>query len=79
MVQLDCMQGMIAGYAASPKGQEAIRSYLLSPEGQKTLDSYLATEEGQQMAKMIVTRALAGLDLPGDVRDQVCRALDEKK
>ena len=79
MVKFDCMQGMIAGYAASSKGQEAIRSFLLSPEGQKTLDCYLATTDGQQMAKMIVTRALASLDLPGDVRDQLCRALEEKK
>jgi len=79
MVKFDPMQGMIAGYAASPKGQEAIRSFLTSPEGQKTLDTYLATAEGQQMMKLIVLRALDGLDIPADVRDHVCRALDEKK
>ena len=43
MVQLDCMQGMIAGYVSSPKGQETIRKYLSSPEGKKTIDAYLAT------------------------------------
>lgn len=43
MVQFNGMQGMIAGYIASPQGQEAIRNYLSSPEGKKTLDAYLAT------------------------------------
>jgi hypothetical protein len=78
MVQFNGMQGMIAGYIASPRGQEAIRNYLTSPEGKKTMDSYLSTPEGQDMAKLILCRALEGTNLPADVRDKVLAALEEK-
>jgi hypothetical protein len=76
---MDCMQGMIAGYIASPKGQEAIRNYLSSPEGKKTMDTYLSTPEGQDMAKLVLTRALDGTNLSADVRAQVVAALEGKK
>jgi hypothetical protein len=76
MVNLGCMQGMIAGYVSSPRGQEAIRSYLASPEGQKTLDSYLATPEGQQMAKLVLLRTIDHLDVSPDARGEIQRALD---
>jgi hypothetical protein len=79
MVQLDCMQGMIAGYIASPKGQAAIRNYLSSPEGKKTLDTYLSTPEGQDMAKLIMSRALEGTNLSADVRAKVLAAVAEKR
>jgi hypothetical protein len=78
MVRLDCMQGMIAGYVASPKGQEAIRNYLSSPEGKKTLTTYLSTPEGQETARLILSRALEGLNLPADVRARVLAAVEEK-
>jgi len=79
MVQLDCMQGMIAGYIASPKGQEAIRNYLSSPEGKKTMDTYLLTPDGQEMAKLILSRALEGTNLPAEVREKIFTAVEEKK
>jgi hypothetical protein len=79
MVQLDCMQGMIAGYIASPKGQETIRNYLASPEGKKTMDTYLSTPEGQEMARLVLSRALDGLNLPHDVKGKVLAAVEEKK
>jgi hypothetical protein len=79
MVQLDCMQGMIAGYVTSPRGQEAIRNYLSSPEGKKTINAYLSTPEGREMAQLILSRALEGLNLPADVRAQVLTAFAEKK
>jgi len=75
MVQLDCMQGMIAGYATSPKGQETIRKFLSSPEGQKTIDSYLATPEGKKMGRLLLGKVLDGLDLPVPVKDQIRTAL----
>jgi len=78
MVQLDGLQGMIAGYCASPKGQETIKKYLSSPEGQKTIDAYLATPGGQAMARLILLRALEGLDLPAAVKAEIRRALSEK-
>jgi hypothetical protein len=73
------MQGMIAGYIASPQGQEAIRNYLSSPEGQKTIDTYLSTPEGQDMARLVLSRALEGTNLSADVRGQVLAAVKEKK
>jgi hypothetical protein len=79
MVQLDCMQGMIAGYVSSPKGQEAIRTYLSSPEGKKTMETYLATPEGQETARLVLSRALDGLNLPAEVRLLVLAAVEEKK
>jgi len=77
MVHLDCIQGMIAGYATSPKGQEAIRKFLASPEGQKTIDSYLATPEGKKMSRLLLGKALDCLDLPVPVKDQIRAALAE--
>jgi hypothetical protein len=79
MVQLDCMQGMIAGYVASPKGQEAIRNYLSSPEGQKTIDTFFSTPEGQEMGRLVLSRVLDGLNLPEDIKGQVLAAVEEKK
>ncbi len=79
MAPLDCMQGMIAGYLASPKGQETIRNYLCSPEGKKTLDTYLATPQGQEMAKLVLTRALEGTSVSEDLRNQIFAAVEQKK
>jgi hypothetical protein len=76
MVKLDCMQGMIAGYVSSPKGQEAIRGYLASPEGQKTLDKYLTTPEGQQIAKRVLLRTIDHLDVSPEARSEIQRALN---
>ena len=76
---MDCMQGMIAGYIASPKGQEAIRNYLSSPEGKKTMDTYLSTPEGQDMAKLILSRALEGTNISAEVKTQILAALEGKK
>jgi len=78
MVQLDCMQGMITGYITSPKGQETIRNYLATPEGKKTMDAYLSTPQGQEMARIILSRALDGLNLPAEVKGQVLAAVGEK-
>jgi hypothetical protein len=72
---MDCIQAMIAGYATSPKGQEAIRKFLSSPEGQKTIDRYLATPEGKNMGRLLLKKALDGLDLPAPVKDQIRTAL----
>jgi hypothetical protein len=79
MVKLEYVQGMVAGYISSPRGQAAIRDYLSSPEGQKTLDTYLSTPEGQEMARLILSRALEGTNLCADVRAQVLAAVEEKK
>ena len=70
---------MIAGYCASPDGQETIRKFLSSPEGQKTIDAYLATPGGQAMGRLILLRALDGLDLPVPVKAEIRAALSDKQ
>jgi hypothetical protein len=79
MVQLNGMQGMIAGYIASPGGQETIRNYLSSPDGKKTLDDYLSKPEGQEMATLLLTRALEGTNLSAEIKATVLAAIGEKK
>ena len=79
MVQLDCMQGMIAGYVASPRGQETIRNYLSSPEGKITMETYLSTPEGQAMARLVLSRVLDGTNLSADIKAKVLAAVEEKK
>lgn len=73
------MQGMIAAYVASPQGQETIRNYLASDEGKKAIGSYLTTPEGQEMARIIFTRVLEGLDLPAEVKSCVLAAVAAKR
>jgi hypothetical protein len=75
MGTFDCMQGMIAGYLASPKGQQALQNYLASPEGKATIDAYLATPGGQKMAQLLLCRALDSLDIPEDAKGVLRTAL----
>jgi hypothetical protein len=79
MVKLDCMNEMIAGFVTSLQGQQAVRTFLESPDGQKTIDAYLATPGGQQTARLLLSHALDGLDLPLDTKRQIRTALDTKR
>ncbi len=77
MNAIDGIQGLVAGYLASPKGQEAIRSFLSSPDGKEVIDAYLATPQGQQMARLLLLRALDGLSIPEEVKVMIRNALAE--
>ena len=77
MGAMNGIQGMVAAYLASPNGQQTIRSFLSSPEGKEAIDSYLATPEGQQMARLLLLRALDGLDIPDEVKGTIRTALGE--
>ena len=77
MSALDGIQGMVAAYLASPRGQESIRSFLSSPQGQEAIDTYLSTPEGQQMARLLLGRALDSLKISEDVKNQIRTALAE--
>ena len=76
MGTFDCMQGMIAGYLASPKGQLALQNYLTSPEGKATIDAYLATPDGQKMAQLLLSRAMDNLDIPAEAKEVLRTALN---
>jgi hypothetical protein len=75
MVHFSAIQGLIAGYIASPQGREMIRSFLSSPEGHEAINAYLATPEGQDMANLLLIRALDNLSLPGPLKDEIRAAL----
>ena len=75
MNAVDGIQGMVAKYLASPKGQEAIRSFLASPQGKEAIDAYLSTNAGQQIARLLLLRALDSLTIPDDVKEQIRTAL----
>ncbi len=79
MGAMNGIQGMVAAYLASPNGQQTIRSFLSSPEGKEAIDSYLATPEGQQMARLLLLRALDGLDIPDEVKGTIRTALGEPR
>jgi len=76
MGTFECMQGMIAGYLASPKGQLALQNYLASPEGKATINAYLATPDGQKMARLLLTQAMDKLDIPEDAKAVIRTALN---
>jgi hypothetical protein len=78
MAQFNGITGMVAGYLASPQGQELVRNYLSSPEGQAAISAYLATHEGQQMARLLLLRALDSLDISTDVKEEIRKALGGK-
>jgi len=78
MGTFECMQGMIAGYLASPKGQQALQNYLASPEGKATINAYLATPDGQKMAQVILCHAMDNLKIPEEAKEVIRTALNEK-
>jgi len=79
MAHLGGIQGLIAGYIASPQGKEMIRNFLTSPEGQEAIDTYLSTPEGQEMGKLLLAKALDNLDLPTHLRDEIRVALQKRE
>ena len=79
MSHLHGLEGMAAHFLASPQGQKVIRNYLESSEGQIAIDGFLATPHGQHMAKMLLVKALDGLDIPADTKEIIRTALKEKE
>ncbi|MDD4484543.1 MAG: hypothetical protein PHD55_09270 [Methanoregula sp.] len=78
MGAFDGIQGMVAAYLISPKGQETMRNFLSSPQGKDAIDVYLSTPAGQDMARLLLLRALDNLDIAETVKDQIRVALAEK-
>ncbi|MGA2103758.1 hypothetical protein [Methanoregula sp.] len=75
MSALEGIQGLVAGYLASPKGQDAIRSFLSSPQGTEAINAYISTPDGQQIARLLLLKALDGLEIPDAVKEQIRTAL----
>jgi len=67
--------GAVAGYLATPEGQEAIKKFLASPEGIALLQNFAGTPEGQKTMLSVLPKVLGGLNLPPGVADTVKNAL----
>ena len=78
MSHLHGLGGMAAHFLASPQGQKTIRDYLATEEGRATFDTFLATPHGQEMALMLLSKALDGLNLPDETKEMIRKAMDEK-
>ena len=79
MSHLHGLGGMAAHFLSTPQGQQMIREYLSTPEGQKAVDTFLLTPHGQQMAMLLLSRALDGLDLPPETKETIRNAIDGSK
>ena len=79
MSHLHGLGGMAAHFLASQQGQQTIRDYLASEEGQKNVDEFLATPHGQQTAFLLLSKALDGLDLSGETKEIIRKAMAEKE
>jgi len=79
MSHLHGLEGMAAHFLASPQGQKMIKNYLESPEGQVAIDAFLATPHGQHMAKMLLAKALDGLDIAPETKETIRTALKQKE
>lgn len=69
------MGGAVAGYLATPEGQEAAKKYLASPDGIAMLKGFVATPEGKKAISSVLPVLLEGLNLPPLVKDAVISAI----
>jgi hypothetical protein len=69
------MGGAVAGYLATPEGQEAAKKYLASPDGIAMLKGFIETPEGKKAMISILPALLDGLNLPPAIKDAVKSAL----
>jgi hypothetical protein len=67
--------GSVAGYLATPEGQDAIKKFLASPEGIAMLKNFVGSPEGQKTMLGILPQVLGALNLPPGVTDTVKGAL----
>jgi len=67
--------GSVAGYLATPEGQDAIKKFLASPEGIALLKNFVATPEGQNTMVSILPQVLGALNFPPGVTDILKGAL----
>jgi len=69
------MGGAVAGYLATPEGQDTIKKFLASPEGIALLQNFAGTPEGKKTMSGVLPQVLGGLNLPPGVADTVKGAL----
>jgi hypothetical protein len=65
------MGGAVAGYIATPEGQDAVKKYLSSPNGIAMLQNFAGSPEGKKVILSTLPQILAGLNLPPGVADMI--------
>ena len=65
------MGGAVAGYIATPEGQDAVKKFLASPEGIALLKDFAGTAAGQNAMLSILPTVLGGLNLPAGAADMI--------
>lgn len=70
------MGGAVAGYLATPEGQEAVKKYLASPEGSVMLKGFIASPEGQKTILSVLPVLLDGLNLSPEIKNAVKSAIN---
>ncbi|MFA4876575.1 MAG: hypothetical protein WC586_04115 [Methanoregula sp.] len=69
------MGGAVAGYLATPEGQEAAKQFLASPDGINLLKSFAASPAGQKALFAVVPTLLEGVNLPPGAKEMILAAL----
>jgi hypothetical protein len=69
------MGGAVAGYLATPEGQDAVKKFLASPEGIALLQNFAGTPEGQKTMLSVLPQCIGGLNLPPGAADILKGAL----
>jgi hypothetical protein len=72
---LGSMGGAVAGYLATPEGQDAIKKFLASPEGIALLKNFAGTPDGQKTMMSVLPTVIGGMNLPPGAADILKGAL----
>lgn len=67
--------GAVAGYIATPEGQEAVKKFLASPEGVALLQNFAGTPDGQKTMLSVLPSVIGSLNLPPGAADMIKGAL----
>lgn len=70
--------GSVAGYLATPDGQEAVKKFLASPQGMALLQNFMGTPEGKTTMAGVLPQFLGGLNLPSGTTETVLGAIAGK-
>ncbi len=69
------MGGAVAGYLATPEGQETVKKFLASQDGIALLKNFASTPEGQRVIASLLPQIIGSLNLPPGVADMIKGAL----
>ena len=71
--------GAVAGYLATPEGQDAVKKFLASPEGIALLQNFAGSPEGQKTMLAVLPNIVGGLNLPPGAADMIKSVLGSQQ